>query len=328
MKNKKELNNKIEYFVDKDKVTGISDIGKVKKINEDKLLNLDLDYGYLCAIFDGMGSSESGDIASEVSVDAVTREFQMFGKRKVDYSLQRAFQEANRLITLRKYKDSNASIATTGVAVLIQDRDICIANVGNSRAYLIREKSIQKLTKDHTYIQELLDIGKITKEEAIKNAENNILTRALGAEAAIDIDVSRFWIWDSKDCDVNSDDLILLCSDGLYKNISEKEIIKIIFNKPLEEACKELVKLSNDRGGKDNISVTLMPVIGQIKSAPPFGYKEDLGFGAENIEDEDDDINKEEKFENNYYKIYLIVLTILTNLISLMLCVLKSTLGA
>lgn len=324
MKNKKVIDQEYKYFVDKDRVVSICDIGKEKTINEDRCLNIDLGYGYLSAIFDGMGATDSGEFAGQISVDAVMREFRMFPKRRVDYSLERALQEANRLIMLRKYKKTNSSIATTATAILFQDRDVCLSNIGNSRAYLIRGSSVQQLTTDHTYVEELLNLGKITEDEAKEHAENNVLTKALGIEAGVDIDTTRFWIWDIKDCDVNCNDIILLCSDGLHKYTSKKDIIECVNGNSTQKASENLLNLAKERGASDNITITIIPIIGQLKNTEPFGYNKDTEFYDENI---GDDPSRKEKIICKKYILHLLILTILTNIIACMYFLLISTLG-
>jgi protein phosphatase len=162
-------------------------------------------------------------------------------------------------------------MGTTVVGMLVEDSAVAIAHVGDSRAYLIQGGEIQQLTVDHTYVQQLVDRNEITREEALPHPQSHILTQCLGSAPNITVDVNRYWVWPLQKGHVS--DIIVLCSDGLYSMVSDGEICQIVSALSPDQACDELVRLANDRGGFDNITVSVIPLHGHLSSeeSPTWG---------------------------------------------------------
>ena len=244
---------------------GMSDVGKRREKNEDSFLVDD----NLClyAVADGMGGHLGGDIASRLATSTISEvvssldqdpdttlqegviikagEYQGYLRYAVSLSSKRIFDKAAEDTTLR-------GMGTTTVAVLFRENKAYVANVGDSRAYRIRNEEIIQVTKDHSLVGEQMRAGIMTEEEARGSRLKNIITRSVGfqedVEADIDIRV------------VQQGDRYLLCSDGLSNLMDDKEIRDVVASNDLEASCKRLIDLANDRGGEDNITVVLVEV--------------------------------------------------------------------
>jgi protein phosphatase len=162
-------------------------------------------------------------------------------------------------------------MGTTIVGVLIENSAVAIAHVGDSRAYLVQDNVMRQLTVDHTYVQQLVDRNEITREEALSHPRSHVLTQCLGSSPDITVDVDRYWIWPLQKG--HSSDLIVLCSDGLYSMVAEDEILHVVMTLPPRKACEELIQLANSRGGYDNITVSIIPLHGNLRSeeSPTWG---------------------------------------------------------
>ena len=240
------------------------DIGKERTSNEDSVASLILNsqsfrnefsYGIL-VVADGMGGHEMGEVASEIAVktfiEAVTENIFHFsatnnGIIKFDDVLKQAVESANKKVWAISENQANR-IGTTLVGAIIFNKHIYVVNVGDSRAYLIKpNKSIRQITKDHTAVQEMLDNHVITKEQAINHPRRNMLTKALGLYESVAPDIFE------QDM---GDETLMLCSDGLYGMLDEKEITKTV-NGNIYKTADDLISLANKHGGTDNISVAI-----------------------------------------------------------------------
>ncbi|MFZ5943826.1 MAG: Stp1/IreP family PP2C-type Ser/Thr phosphatase [Bacillota bacterium] len=233
-------------------VNSLTDIGLVRKANEDKYLT-DKNRG-LFVVADGMGGHEAGEIASSIAIKTLdvvlTNEYIASYQRD---GLIEAIRKANQLIYQEAKQNINFSgMGTTITAALFIEKTLHIAHIGDSRAYLIRDNSIRLLTKDHSLVGELLRHGELTENEAQKHPHRNVLTRALGTEAEVEIDLTQV--------EVKSGDMLLLCSDGLYSLVKDFEILQeIITNRvDMKATVNNLVKTALNRGGMDNITVVLV----------------------------------------------------------------------
>lgn len=248
----------------------ITDTGCERKVNEDRYAYIETPYGELWLVCDGMGGVSGGELAAQLAIDAIRREVDQSleeGGATSDILLKTAIEEANRVIVLRRQNKMFAQMGTTIVGALFNGDQISIAHVGDSRAYLVRNRKIEQLTNDHTFVQELVDNGKITIEEALNHPQSHVLTRAIGSEAKVDVAVQDLWIWDAP-AGENFDKLVL-CSDGLYSHVSDDELCKAVAEKSPQRACADLVELAKSRGGFDNITVCIIPILGQLKRARP-----------------------------------------------------------
>lgn len=247
----------------------LSDIGKRRDLDEDSVAILKVDsvfqskvsQRYLFILADGMGGHNAGEVASHLGVKSVAEKLisilldtsKSKDKDDQDYSsvLKLSIKEANKaILDYVKKNPSCEGMGTTLTCAILIDQKLLIGHVGDSRVYLINKNEIVQITKDHSYVQELVDKGGITPEEAKSHRQKNVITRVVGVYDDVDADIFERTLW--------QEDNILLCCDGVTDIIDDQEIKKIVLkNNNPQESCDELVKLANDRGGPDNISVIL-----------------------------------------------------------------------
>jgi len=237
----------------------ITDIGKVRSENQDCVRfvqNAMPSFGVL-ALCDGMGGARSGSIASEIAltsfISKVTEDLSdKKNKDKISEKVREAVEQANNLIIERGKRDSKCEgMGTTLVAAIIKGKENYVVNVGDSRAYLISDGKIEQITHDHSFVEEMIGRGSITREAARNHPRKNIITRALGAEETVMCDIFE--------PELAKNDLLLLCSDGLSNTLSDEEILEISNNsKNLSDIGKELLDLALSRGAPDNVTVGLL----------------------------------------------------------------------
>jgi serine/threonine protein phosphatase PrpC len=219
-------------------VAGASDPGRKRRRNEDSYV---IDPP-LFAVADGMGGAQAGEIASKLAASAV---------RSGDPGqLEELIQEANRRVHQRSVEDAAASgMGTTLTVAEIVGERVTIGHVGDSRAYLVRDGSLEQLTQDHSLVAELVRSGKLTPEEAESHPQRSVITRALGTDP--DVDVDTFAV------EPRAGDLFLLCSDGLTSMVEDRMIERLVEEKrgDLEGLVKALIRAANKGGGEDNITV-------------------------------------------------------------------------
>jgi protein phosphatase len=249
------------------KFAEITDVGKVRDHNEDAI-GSDADMG-LMVLADGMGGYNAGEVASEIAVQTIT-ELAAEGATREDRNdrdpqtgmmrqsivLRDAISRANKIIFQTSQSQTHCEgMGTTLVAAMFYDNKVSIAHVGDSRAYRLRDEQFEQLTMDHSLLQELVDRGFYSEEEAQRSTNRNYVTRALGVEPTVEVEVQEF--------DVLPNDIYLLCSDGLPDMVEDEDIHLTIstFNASLDVVGQQLVKLANDHGGRDNVSVMLSQVL-------------------------------------------------------------------
>jgi len=240
------------------RVAGLSDVGRCRKVNQDQFL-VDPTVGAF-AVADGMGGHAAGEVASELAIralsTAVRRGPEARACRTVEEAealLRTAVHEGNQLIceSMRARVDWRG-MGTTAVALLVAGQTAVIAHVGDSRAYLLREGRLRQLTSDHSWVNEQVKLGLLTHDQAQRHPMRNIVTRALGNQTEVEIDVVSEAI--------RPGDVFALCSDGLSGMLDDEEIRTILDERrasPLE-ACRALVDGANARGGEDNITVVVI----------------------------------------------------------------------
>ena len=235
----------------------VTDIGMCRKINEDNYyVTAKGDFPY-AIVADGMGGHKAGEIASMMVIDVIQNQLENKVDKNPDSvetgeTIRQAFIAANSIIY--KYSENHYKImgmGTTATLAMIYEDKIITAHVGDSRAYMINDKEIKQLTKDHSYVQELVSMGKITKEEAKHHPKKNFITRAIGAEETVKVDIG---------IKPYNGEKILLCSDGLINFVEDEEIKDIMVNGDgsLQEKSEQLVQTANSRGGKDNITIIVL----------------------------------------------------------------------
>jgi protein phosphatase len=223
-----------------------TDTGMQRRANEDSLLVR----SPLFVVADGMGGAQAGEVASSVAVEAFRGGLEYSADPKA--SLVAQVERANaRINELSRTKVEHAGMGTTITAVYVGEQDVVVAHVGDSRAYCMREGDLLRLTNDHSLVDELIRQGKLTPEEAEEHPQRSVITRALGPEATVEVDVSSFV--------GRADDVYLLCSDGLTTMLGEAELLDVLSShKQLHEAGEALIAAANAAGGKDNITVVLL----------------------------------------------------------------------
>ena len=242
-----------------------SHVGKVRKNNEDycmgEIIQTEDDCIGIFALADGMGGHKKGEVASKIAVDSIID----FLKEnilkscgiKMDYLddvIKQGYNYANQKIFDNVSEDSSCEgMGTTLVVAVIYKDDMIMANVGDSRGYLLHNDECRRITRDHSVVEELVNANLITEEEARVHPRRNQITRAMGAEEIIIVDIFRE--------KVEKGDMILLATDGLTGCVGDEDIKNIIKqDKDIKEICEDLINQANDNSGKDNISVILSKI--------------------------------------------------------------------
>lgn len=240
---------------------GKSDVGKVRELNEDSFFiegfAEEKPFGF-CVLADGMGGHNAGEVASSMAVDIISREIlaseETDNNAEIARFLTAALDFANNEIYNESVTDSSkAGMGTTAVILYITGDIAYIANIGDSRAYILEDGSLRQLTVDHSVVQKLVESGSITAEDARVHPERNIITKALGTEPEENYDIFEI--------PIKPGDRLLLCSDGLSDMLTDNEIGEIL-NRNLsdEETGNILISEANEHGGNDNITVLLLTV--------------------------------------------------------------------
>ncbi|MGV3580864.1 MAG: Stp1/IreP family PP2C-type Ser/Thr phosphatase [Methylophilus sp.] len=258
-------------------IVRLSDTGKLRKRNEDTIAS-DVSIG-LAVLADGMGGYNAGDVASQMAVLTITadlktkfkhaiQENQLIDTSNIKSHLVNAVNTANNAIfQVSREQAQCAGMGTTLVLSVFIDNKVVIGHIGDSRAYLFRNHDLTQLTNDHSVLQEQLDSGLLTAEQAKFVTYKNFVTRALGVESEVDLELSTF--------DVAIGDIYLLCSDGLTEMVEDDELRTILIENSdnLAHAANTLVQKANQHGGKDNISVILIEVLAEFALNKTTWYK-------------------------------------------------------
>ena len=234
-----------------------SDVGKVREMNQDYYyISNSLDEIQLYILADGMGGYNGGEIASKLAVETaknyIKNNFKDIEKdRDSIIQLLGSSMEYANMVVYEKSKENPElqGMGTTLEICLIYNNKVYIGHIGDSRIYRIRKEFIRKLTQDHSYVQKLVKEGTITKEQAAHHPQKNMLMKALGCNAFVEPDVMVKGFL--------KDDILVMCSDGLT-NMVKTEIIYQEASKNIEQAPKELVRIANENGGKDNVTVVII----------------------------------------------------------------------
>lgn len=237
------------------KVAYQTDIGHQRKENQDRVAKFTAPDGTLLVVVtDGIGGSRSGDVAAQITVDHLGRQFQAASPNSSLEAIRwfaREVQLINDEILQKSTENPKyQGMGTTLVAAIIFDQAMVVANIGDSRGYVLHDNLLTQVTIDHSLVNELVKHGDITEEEARNYPQNNIITRAIGVSADARIEVNCF--------DLGAGDQILLCSDGLSKMITREQMMGVLESDlSLTEKCSQLIKMANEAGGPDNITVLI-----------------------------------------------------------------------
>lgn len=229
-----------------------TDIGKERKINEDFFYISEAEDEVQIAILaDGMGGYNAGEVASKTATQAVNEYVQKhFSKDNIEETIKQSIEYANKVVYEKaKKKKELDGMGTTLDVCLIYNNKIYIGHIGDSRVYKIRDNEMQRITRDDSYVQTLIEDGKITKEEAFNHPKKNMITKALGCMGDVVPNIYEE--------NFEKNDIILMTSDGLTNMVKEEEILDIIRQNP-EKAVDKLIKQANDNGGYDNITVVII----------------------------------------------------------------------
>jgi serine/threonine protein phosphatase PrpC len=234
-----------------------SDIGKVRTANEDYFLNEKIgDNEFLFIVADGMGGHQAGDVASRLASETFFETYKSLRKKNsaIPNSLELAVRKANSVVFKKAAADiEKRGMGTTFSAVVIAGMKAFIAHVGDSRVYLIRRNKIKKITTDHSFVEKLVEEGRISADEARDHPQKNVLYMSLGARETFSPEIMN-------DIILEDGDALVMCSDGLSNMLGDGTILKVTMNDYPEEAADALVKLANANGGSDNITVQVIRV--------------------------------------------------------------------
>jgi PPM family protein phosphatase len=237
----------------------LSDVGCQRQVNEDNgryITPSDPDLlskkGMLFVVADGMGGHSGGEIASRLAVDVITRTYYQ-ETADVQTSLKTAILEANSAIFDEAFKNRSLyGMGTTCTAFVLKEGFAFAAHVGDSRLYLLRNKEIYLMTEDHSAVMQMVKRGLLNLQQARNHPDKNIILRALGSHATVDITT-----W-NQPLPARVGDQFLLCSDGLYDLVEDKEMQEILLENQPHTACGKLIALAKERGGHDNITVGII----------------------------------------------------------------------
>jgi len=244
-------------------VGAMTDVGMQRELNEDNLRWAQLsDTLSLYAVADGMGGHESGEVASQLAVQSLfstaSRLTDQNGKsewshEEIDAFLRSSFRDANNsVVDLARSRDSNMG-TTLVTALVFKGAHLYVANVGDSRCYIVRDGRMTQISQDHSLVAYLVQMGEITNEQARVHPSGNILVRSVGSVQDVEVDVFHL--------DVFEGDRLLLCSDGLWGEVPDDLLRETLVRvDESEEACRELIRLANEAGGKDNITCIVVDI--------------------------------------------------------------------
>ncbi len=256
---------------------GLSNIGRVRTNNEDNYLFTQVGSGsinsvpssktnpgapWIFIVADGMGGGQAGEVASQMAVKLVAEKFaaRLNPKKPSTYqgvvtALVAAIEETNRSVFQKGQSDNELrGMGTTVTAAAVLGAAAVFAQLGDSRAYLIRDGNISQMTKDQSLVAQMIAMGKLTPEEAKTHPRRNVILQALGVQARVDVAISS--------AELKRGDQLVLCSDGLWGKVEPEEIKEYVERFSPQTACESLMQLANDRGGEDNITVVIASFAG------------------------------------------------------------------
>jgi serine/threonine protein phosphatase PrpC len=264
-------------------VSGQTDVGKVRDKNEDAFIVADLtggdllgdrqvgqfeikERGVLLAVSDGVGGHKAGEVASALVVESLRRSLAAGSDQQPDAQLEEATLRTNREVWQAAHYPGREKMGATLTALYIRAGVAHIAEVGDSRAYLLRGGTMRQVTRDQSYVQWLVDAGALSPEAAQSSKQRNVILQAMGLEPTVKVALGRL--------ELRQRDCFILCSDGLTTMVGPAEIRETVLGSPgLDVACARLVALANARGGEDNVTVIVAGVSGDL---PPLAPRESL----------------------------------------------------
>lgn len=235
-------------------IGALTDVGKVRKVNEDSFKIFISDEYTYAIVADGMGGHLAGEVASSMAVETISEYIRDninndLDRFQVMEVIHRAFLKANEVIYEYSCRNENAmGMGTTATLCMIKDGFVIFAHVGDSRAYMIGDEIVQ-ITRDHSYVQELVKLGQIKPEEARNHPRRNYITRAMGVEPTVRVDTG---------VKPYNNEKLLLCSDGLFGELEDNELYEVVNRMAAVDGAKRLIDMANERGGRDNITAIIV----------------------------------------------------------------------
>lgn len=231
-----------------------TNIGAKRKINQDAclaaMINHDGTDYYVFAAADGLGGHRSGEVASQMAIEHIANHLCEVDDYYDRFDMDRFINDVNSEIVKRSIHNPDLSgMATTLTLCILDEKRLSVTHIGDSRAYRINRSGITRLTKDHSLVQMLIDEGRLNEGEATDHPNKNVITRALGTDSRVKVDVYEY--------DIKLEDIFLVCTDGLYNMVDETDMYEIISKNPPQEAVRQLINLANDNGGNDNITALI-----------------------------------------------------------------------
>jgi serine/threonine protein phosphatase PrpC len=259
-----------------------TDLGQVRENNEDKFDFIEPDdsgilarKGRVYAVADGMGGHSAGQIASELGLKTFIRAYYQDGSGNAGSSLKRAVRDANTyVVDVARSIPGRSGMGTTLTAAVLRDDDLYVAQVGDSRLYLLRNGQITQVTQDHSWVAEHVRRGTMTREEAEQSPHRNVITRSLGGAPEVAPDIFEL--------KVQPGDRYVICSDGLSGMVADEDILSIGGSRSPSVAAWDLVELANEHGGVDNVTVMVLEVVSvePCEGAPERDESDSATLGA------------------------------------------------
>jgi serine/threonine protein phosphatase PrpC len=260
------------------KVSARTDVGRVRTTNEDGLAVNDLasgaqidatsgdkavdvqERGVLLALSDGMGGHQAGEIASALVLESLQAAMQQDGRGPIHLQLEEAVLRANRTVMDAAVADNRRGMGATLTAVFVRGAEAYIAEVGDSRAYLLRNGRLRQITRDQSLVQLMVDHGVMSAEEAKRSASKNVILQAMGLAPDVRVAIARL--------ELRRNDRFLLCSDGVTNEVTDEELKETLTGSVPRAACETMISLANERGGRDNSTVIVADLSGEGLELP------------------------------------------------------------
>ena len=249
-------------------IHGETETGRVRDHNEDSILVLGGEKSppgvdALLVVADGMGGHAAGEVASNLAVEHINQQFasgafSSTAPDEFEEVLRSLLQDVNQVVNTAGQDTDKRGMGTTCTLVAIKGKCLYYAHVGDSRAYLLRGKTLEQITDDHSLVEEMVRDGSLSKEEARVHPNRNVITRAIGLDSSVVVDTGG--------CALRAGDLIMLCSDGLNSMISDEAIHNVLKESTHKTVCADLITAANEAGGHDNTTVAVAYLGGKWKS--------------------------------------------------------------
>jgi len=234
--------------------SGKTDIGLERKVNQDSFGIAELDWGSIFILSDGFGHKEGGKFASQATVDIFINNYSQEKPKNIEEFFKATFDEINKFIYYKKVSEyDKAMLGCTAVVVVVENDIAHIAHIGDSRAYILQEQQLHRLTTDHSYVQSLIDKGELLPDNAMFHSKRHVLIRALGSHRMAKSDYSFR--------SIASNEKLMLCCDGVWGFVSQATIEDILINNNSDQAAIKIIDVAKKNSGTDNITVQVISLV-------------------------------------------------------------------